>query len=221
MKTKLILLGIILITLSSVKIYFDKYQRALSNARRWETNFTILQTESDEIQKANHSRVIQMEFTLREFERLKADEISFLQQQLKNADIKIKRLEHALSFATRAQDTLIVNKIDSVLINCLKDTVLISFQDTFSLIDVRLYPDLSASVVYSVESGVAVFIYAETVPYRTKDTRLGNFIQNTAMSSRLTRWAVKKKVIYKSDVISDNPNLIINNQQSLRIIKTR
>lgn len=187
-------------------------------AQRWESNYHILDKRFSDTLETYQANIEQAELTVRELERINSAEIQELKQKLEDANIRTQQLEHALVFEQKIKDTLYVEVIDSVLVNCIKEPVDINFSDSLAEIEVRLFPDLTASASYQVEAKVYGFIYRDKVPARDRDTWAGKTLQKIAMSNFLTRWTVKKKVLYKTDISTNNPNLKLHNTQSLRII---
>lgn len=197
----------------------DNMRKYREEADRWRTNYTILDQRFGEDVGAYEVRVQQMEFTMNELNRQSTIQIEELKHQLRRSGIKVKDLEHALAFQQKISDTLYITQIDTVLMNCLKQTVHLEFADSLSKIDVYLNPDLTAQATYEVEASIYGFIHREVSPMRDRRTGVGKFIANTSLKYGATRWMVKKKVVYNTDIKSNNPNLQLYNVQSLRIIE--
>jgi hypothetical protein len=213
--------GMVLFVLGFIWLFLDTRKsmiRYRQEADRWRTNYTILDSRYGEDVGVYEAKVQQMEFTYNELERQSSIQMEELRYQLRRAGIRIKDLEHALSFATKISDTLYISKIDTILINCLPNTVHLAFEDSLSKIDVFLNPDLTASAAYEVQASIYGFIHRKVVPAKNRNTGVGKFLTNTTIKYGATKWMVRKKVIYHTDIRSNNPNLQLFNVQSLRII---
>ena len=210
----LLLVGAVLFTANLVSKV--KYWR--QTAQRWEQNYSVVMTQREVTQATYTARVQQMEMTVNELERQKNAEIQELRRQIRLSGIRTRELEHALMFAQTIQDTLYIHWVDTVLHNCLTAPVHLAFRDTLATIDVTLMPDFSAQASYEVQADVYGFIFKQKVPVRERETRVGELVMKAALSNPLTRWTVKRKVIYMTEVKSNNPNLKLRNTQSLRVI---
>ena len=192
--------------------------RYQEEADRWRRNYTVLDQRFSADMGAQHAKVQQMEFTINELLRQSTVQMLELRYQLRLAGVRIQDLEHALTFQQEISDTLYIQQIDTVLVNCLEKPVRLEFKDSLSVINVQLNPDLSAQADYSVKASVYGFIHRQVVPRKEKSTGVGQFLSNTLIKYGATKWMVKKKVIYNTDIKSNNPNLQLYNVQSLRII---
>ncbi len=208
-----ILVGITIFTFNFL-LKYSSYKA--KEAERWQNNYQML---SDSIKisrdEAGYYRqqATVLRMTYEEFKESSYSYINELKRQLELSDIKIKNLISATSMVAQVHDTL---KLDPETRN---DTTFYHYSDSLSKVEIILYPDYTTQVMQTIVVPIHTMMYIEHVPKHEKETKLGKKLQNTAMKCKMTSWLVRKKVLYRVEVKTTNPNAIIKNTQSLTIIK--